>query len=111
MAEFFNIVSLRSYRAAKTLSSIKSVSFSMEVTDDLALFLEGICSNEDEVKLLVDAAKGMLAFGKLGTADDEEMQDLLNEIEIDGDKNSVTVSVHLSEDMIKRLSRFRDDMI
>jgi hypothetical protein len=93
----------RNFKGTRAVKAVQNVVFSAQVGERAELDGEAVCDNEENSRLLADAAKGALATAKLAVSDDREAVDMLNRIEIDMKGKSVEFAANLDKAFFDKL--------
>jgi len=94
----------------KSLENLKNISLSVDLGEKFKFFGESEFKSNEQAELFYDAIKGFIAAGKLTTSDDREFVDLLNSIEVNYEKEQVTINIELSKDDIEKLLQMKDSI-
>lgn len=89
----------------KSFASLRSVILSMNAEKGFDFYLMSRSDEEEDAKLLADAFKGFIALGKMGAGEKPDLLEALDNIKVDVKKNAVTISMHLSEDLMEKLGK------
>jgi hypothetical protein len=89
---------------SRSFSAIESIMFSINMETDLDLFIRMKCDSNKNVKNLADTINGFIALGKMGAANEQDVMELLDSITVEGLEDTVTVTMHISKDILLRLS-------
>ncbi|MBI3665872.1 MAG: hypothetical protein HY236_06545 [Acidobacteria bacterium] len=84
---------------ARVFSSMQNSTFALDFMNGLELHAGGVCQSPQDAKTLADAARGMVAFGRLSASQkDPEMMTLFDGIQIEerGAELGVTVRIDLA---------------
>jgi hypothetical protein len=90
---------------SRSFSAIESIMFSINMETDLDLFIRMKCDSEENVKNLADTINGFIALGRMGAAKEPDIMELLDSITVEGLEDTVTVTMHVSKDILMRLSK------
>ena len=93
----------RDFRGTRAVKAVQNVVFSAHVAERAELNGEAVCDNEENSRLLADAAKGALATAKLAVSDDREAVDMLNRIDIEMKGKSVEFAANLDKAFFDKL--------
>lgn len=93
----------RDFKGTRAVKAVQNVVFSGHVGEKAELYGEAVCDNEENSRLLADAAKGALATAKLAVSDDREAVDMLNRIDIDVKGKSVEFAANLDKAFFDKL--------
>jgi hypothetical protein len=93
----------RDFKGTRTIKALEGVIFSAWVGEKARLYGEALCDNEENSKLLADAAKGALATAKLSVSDDREAVDMLNRIGIELKGRTVQVAADLDKAFFEKI--------
>jgi hypothetical protein len=91
------------FKGTRAIKSLQGVIFSAHVGEKANLYGEALCDNEENSKLLADAAKGALSAAKLSVSDDREAVDMLNRFAIEPKGKSVKFSADLDKAFFNKL--------
>ncbi|MEJ2054166.1 MAG: hypothetical protein P8X42_09625, partial [Calditrichaceae bacterium] len=94
----------------KSLESIERFSISADLNENLRIYCESVFISNEKAKLFYDAAKGVIAAGKLSVTDDREIIDILNAIDVSQDGDIVTIDMKLNKQEIEKLKNKKDDI-
>jgi len=89
---------------SKSFAAIKSVVFSINLETDLDAFIKMKCDSPENVKNLTDAINGFIALGRMGATEKPEIMELLDSITVEGLDDMVSITMHVSKDLILQLS-------
>ncbi len=89
---------------ANVAATIKSIVFSIDLKKELDVFLKIKSDCQENVKNITDALNGFLALGRMNYAEKPDYMELLEGILIEGTEDMVSVSMHMSEELLDRLS-------
>jgi hypothetical protein len=89
---------------SRSFSAVESIMFSINMETDLDLFIRMKCDSTENVKNLADTINGFIALGKMGAAKEQDVMELLDSITVEGLEDTVTVTMHISKDILLRLS-------
>jgi hypothetical protein len=89
---------------ANVAATIKSIVFSIDLQKELDAFLKIKSDCKENVKNITDALNGFLALGRMNYAEQPKYMELLEGILIEGTEDMVSVSMHMSEEMLDWLS-------
>jgi hypothetical protein len=89
---------------ANVVATIKSVVFSVDLKKELDAFLKIKSDYKENVKNITDAINGLLALGRMNYAEQPDYMELLEGITVEGTGDIVSISMHMSEELLDRLS-------
>ncbi len=89
----------------KSFASLRSIILSINAEKGFDFFLLSRSDVEEDAKLMADAMKGFVALGKMGAGEKPDLLQVLDKIDIEAKKNEVTISMHLSEELMDRLGK------
>ena len=89
---------------ANVVATIKSVVFSIDLQKELDAFLKIKSDSQENVKNITDALNGFLALGRMNYAEQPRYMELLEGILIEWTEDMVSVSMHMSEELLDWLS-------
>jgi hypothetical protein len=92
------------YPMSKSFAAIKSVVFSINLETDLDAFIKMKCDSPENAKNLTDAINGFIALGRIGASERPEYIELLDSIIVEGLDDMVSITMHVSKDLILQLS-------
>ena len=87
----------------QSFASLRSVILSINAEKGIDFSLLSRSDEEEDAKLIADAIKGFVALGKMGAGEKPDILEALDNIEISAEKNAVTISMHLSEELMEKL--------
>ncbi len=89
----------------QSFASLRSIILSVNAEKGFDFFMLSRSDVEEDAKLMADAMKGFVALGKMGAGEKPDLLEMLDKIEIGSKKNEVTISMHLSEELMERLGK------
>jgi hypothetical protein len=93
----------RDFKGTRAVKAVQGVTFSAHLGQKAELYGEAVCDSEENSKLLVEAAKGVLATAKLAVSDDREAVDMLNRIDIDLAGSAVKFTADLDKAFFNKM--------
>jgi hypothetical protein len=93
----------RDFKGTRAVKAVQNIVFSAHLGQKAELYGEAVCDNEENSRLLADAAKGALATAKLAVSDDREAVDMLNRIGINKKGKSVEFAANLDKAFFDKL--------
>jgi len=87
----------------KSFASLRSVILSMNAEKGFDFYLMSRSDSEEDAKLLGDTFKGLIAMGKMAAGEKPDILEALDNIAVEAKKDSVSISINLSEDLMDRL--------
>jgi hypothetical protein len=87
------------------VATIKSVVFSVDLKKELDAFLKIKSDCKENVKNITDAINGFLALGRMNYAEQPDYMELLEGITVEGTGDIVSVSVHIPENLLDKISK------
>jgi hypothetical protein len=89
---------------ARIFQSMRTTSFALDLTGGLDLRAQGVCQSAQDAKTLADAARGLVAFGRLSASQKEpEMLNVLDGVQVEEKENELAVSVKLDQTSFEKL--------
>jgi len=89
---------------SKAFATITSVVFSINVEKELDALIKLKADSLENVRNLASAINGFIAMGRMSYAEKPEVMELLDGITIEGIEDMVTITMHVSEELMKWLS-------
>jgi len=89
----------------QSFASLRSVILSLNAEKGLDFYLLGKSDKEEDAKLLADTIKGLIALGKMGAGEKPYLIEVLDSIAVDAEETAVSISMHLSEELVERLGK------
>jgi hypothetical protein len=87
------------------VATIKSVVFSLDLEKELDALFKIKSDCKENVKNIADAINGLLALGRMNYAEQPDYMELLEGITVEGTEDIVSVSVHIPENLLDKLSK------
>ena len=87
----------RGFQGTRAMKSLQGVLLSAQIEEQAKLYGEALCDNEENSRLLAQAAKGALATAKLSVSDDRDAVDMLNRIDVELKGKSVEMRADLDK--------------
>ncbi len=88
----------------RILSGMQNTTLALDLTNGLSLHAAGLCKTAEDAKTLVDAARGLVAIGRLGTSQQRpEMMTLLDGVEVYQNNSEIDISVKLDAATFEKL--------
>jgi hypothetical protein len=85
------------FKGTRAMKSLQGVLFSAQIEAQAKLYGKALCDNEENSRLLAEAAKGALATAKLSVSDDRDAVDMLSGIDIALKGKSVEMRANLDK--------------
>jgi len=95
------------FSGTKSLEHMRSILFYTVVEKEANIVVRGNFSSDDDAKNLAEAITGFKALGKMMMADDREAVDMLNDIKIVSDGQTVEISTHVDSRLINKVKEKR----
>ena len=88
----------------RILSGMQNTTFALDLMNGLSLHAAGLCKSAEDAKTLADAARGLVAIGRLGTSQQRpEMTSLLDGVEVDQNNSEIDISVTVDAATFEKL--------
>jgi hypothetical protein len=88
-------------------ASLQSGTYQMRIDQDVHVQANGVFSTPDSAKSLGDMLRGMLAMGKMQTAQQPAFAQLLNGLDVENNGVNLTVSFTASGDLLKQIQSLK----
>lgn len=89
---------------AQIFSSMQNSTFALDLMNGLELRASGVCKTAQDAKTLGDAARGVVAIGRLSASQKEpELMALFDGIEVDERNAELNISVHMDPQAFEKL--------
>ena len=89
---------------ARIFQSMQNTSFGLNLTDGLDLLAAGLCRTPEDAKTLADAARGVIALGRLTLSDKEpEWMTVFDRIRVEERGAELDISVSIEREMFEKL--------
>lgn len=89
----------------RVLQGLQSSTFGLNATAGLRLLLEGVCATDEDARTLADAARGLLAMGRLAApADQPEALQLLDGFQVEQQARQVRITADLPAPLLDKLA-------
>lgn len=85
------------------LKFLKSGGVSFNFNDNIRFYGESSFINKEKAELFLDTIKGLLSAAKLGVSNERELVDLINEIKLEANQNTISMAFRLSVEEIKNV--------
>ena len=90
------------------LELVNMISFGIEVNETLHIKFQSESTREADAKELYQVMNGMVSLSRLLMSAERELIDLMNEIELDQDGNTISLEVELSKERLDKLKNYKN---
>ncbi len=90
--------------------SLQRTNFSMKLDENVKFEGSGVFTDKERAALFRDAVKGFIATAKLSVSSDREVVDILNKINVELNRQEVSVNFKMSKDEVDKLLTKRKEL-
>ncbi len=99
-----NLPPVSQANALRVLQGLEGSTVAVNAASDFRLLVEGSCANSEDARTLADAARGLLAMGRLAAPINRpEALDVLNSFRIEQEERQVRVTAQIPSQLLQNL--------